>query len=136
MQQQYQQIVRYVSSIVKRKTLPKPIISELQMILIRLGIDGFGTGAQWGSGSNAFGGQFISIRQLVAKLSSSSSANFGVTRSRDCNIESFCTDRYIRVLDNPTFGVTFKFEHPGVCLYLWCWRVQIHSHTEGEQSHL
>ena len=102
MQQQYQQIVGYVSSIVKRKTLPKPIISELQMILIRLGIDGFGTGTLLDSGLDG-GSQFISIRQLIAKLSSSSSAIFGVTRPNDCNIESFCTDRYVRVMNNLSF---------------------------------
>ena len=105
------------------------------MILIRLGIDGFGTGTLLDSGLDG-GSQFISIRQLIAKLSSSSSAIFGVTRPNDCNIESFCTDRYVRVLDNLTFGVTFIFEYSGVCLYLWGWRVQVHSHTEGEQSHL
>ena len=99
------------------------------MILIRLGIDGFGNGTLWGSASDGDGGQFISIRQLIAKLSSSSAAIFGVTRPNDCNIESFCTDRY--GLDNLTFGVTFIFEYPGVCLYLWGWRVQVHSHTEG-----
>ena len=103
MQQQYQQIVGYVSSIVKRKTLPKPIISELQMILIRLGIDGFGTGTLWGSGLDGASSQFISIRQLIAKLSSSSAAIFGVTRPNDCNIESFCTDRYVRVMNNLSF---------------------------------
>ena len=48
------------------------------MILIRLGIDGFGTGTLLGSGLDG-GSQFISIRQLIAKLSSSSSAIFGVT---------------------------------------------------------
>ena len=99
------------------------------MILIRLGIDGFGTGTLWGSGLDGASSQFISIRQLIAKLSSSSSAIFGVTRPNDCNIESFCTDRYF--LDNLTFGVRFIFEYPGVCLYLWGWRVQVHSHTEG-----
>ena len=131
MQQQYQQIVGYVSSIVKRETLPKPIISELQMILIRLGIDGFGTGTMWGSDLDGGSSRFISIRQLIAKLSSSLSAIFGVTRPNDCNIESFCTDRYVRDLDNLTFGVTFIFEYPGVCLYLWGWRVQVNSNAKG-----
>ena len=86
--------------------LPGPIIWQLKMIFMQIGIRGFGSrggngvtggsGFYCGAGCNGGYGdinQFVNIYQYIASLSSSTSASFRITNAADCNIDRFCDSR-------------------------------------------
>ena len=84
---QYEEIVKYVTHLVNENMISGQVYSELRMICIRLGIEGF---IDSSSGLT----QFVTVNKIIEDLSSKSECTFKVNRVDDCNA-SFCDYRCV-----------------------------------------
>jgi len=93
-EEQYEKMIEYVTTLINGNSLTGQINSELRMICTKLGVEGFMVGG-------GFIEKYISFNELIEKLSSSSRATFDVSSIEDCN-DNFCD---YRILDSVcTYG--------------------------------
>lgn len=118
MLQHFTQIVNYCITLVKKKVLPRPVISEIRILFSKLGVKGFCTGFQCSMGIGNFGTQkfpvsltegvigvarlstgiSINYHQLISMLYLSSIATFTVTTKTDCVAARLCDGRMLETV--------------------------------------